>query len=95
MNNKYLNILIVLLIILVVVFFIAYIVNRGSGIYLTRSKSGCRCMRQPGGKRGYCGICGTSGTAYGCPAGQGACGQDCKAIRYSGKACDPCRDPNC
>lgn len=89
-----LNWLIILVLVVLLVALVVFVLNRRS-IYPFQRLSGCRCMRQPGGNRGYCGICGTSGTAYGCPAGQGACGQNCKSIKYHGKACDPCRDSNC
>lgn len=60
-----------------------------------RRRGGCHCMRQPnGGKRGYCGRCSSDGTAFGC-GNSGECRRDCSKIRYSGKACDPCRDYNC
>ena len=59
--------------------------------------SGCRCMRQDGGDRGFCGICGKDGTTYGCPYdGNNGCNVDCSKLKYTNKkACDTCRDPNC
>ena len=95
------NWLIISILILLLIVLVLFVLNKTKVIaynpfvYPFIGSSGCRCMRQPGGNRGFCGICGVSGTAYGCPQGQGACGENCKAIRYRGKACDPCRDPNC
>lgn len=60
--------------------------------------SGCRCMRQSdGGTKGFCGICGSDGTTYGCPYdGEHGCNTDCTKLKYTNeKACDTCRDPNC
>ena len=60
--------------------------------------NGCRCMRQSnGGTRGFCGICGSGGTTFGCPDGQNGCSIDCSQLKYpkNVKPCDHCNDPNC
>ena len=89
-----LNWFIVLVLVVLLIVLVVYVLNRRSVITYSGS-TGCRCMRQSTGNDGFCGICGTSGSAYGCPQGEGGCNQNCKEIKYKGKRCDPCRDPNC
>lgn len=52
--------------------------------------SRCRCMRQNNGNRGFCGMCGSDGTTFGCPHGERGCARDCTKLRYKGRA-----EPNC